>query len=276
MTDPSGRYPFPTHCQAMGSKAVYESCVLNYYKLEPIDQNNMGATVEGGQGCYKGPNAYRAPGYLEGIGGTTTIFFGAGIESVYDFATMERAGFTYTAQGLTDIFLGGSVFVYAGRVDGLKVDFANPTTNLITDYSGLGNSWSVGGSIGPVLIPLPEFPALSIGIGVGAGYSHFSSNSDPMIRGGSVYVGGALALEVPYLDFSEFQTTYSSFSQDSYLLPGGVVNRGKLYSDIRLGHGSPILGGGLIPFALRNYWAVQADKYANAYEEIRFQEILGW
>ena len=95
-TDPSGH--FPTFCQSMPTKGLYESCVLGFYGLEPISYFELGERVQGEQGCYSGLDAYRAPGYLEGIGLWALIHRG-GYEVVYDFARMERMEFNYYGSG---------------------------------------------------------------------------------------------------------------------------------------------------------------------------------
>ena len=279
-TDPTGRIAYPSHCQAMPSKATYESCVLGFYKLEPIDPHNIGAKVEGERGCYRGPSAYRAPGYIEGVGATSTAVIGAGLETVYDFATMERAGFTYAANGLHDVVLGAFFLMYIGAVSGLQVDFRDTQQNLAKDYSGLGTSWSVGvsASIPALSIPIPEIGR--IGTGVGAGMSFFTSNGDPNIHGASIYMGGSYAVDViEDLDGSTFQTTYwVSRGPRSYLLPGGVVDIGSLYSDILSGRDSPLIWGGITPWIIlaRHMAAQVAYNYVNAYTALRFQEILDW
>ncbi len=53
----------------MPNKAMYEGCVDLYYGIEPLSYFEMGKYVTGSQGCYHGPEKYRAPGYLEGIEG---------------------------------------------------------------------------------------------------------------------------------------------------------------------------------------------------------------
>ncbi len=91
--DPSGH--FPEYCQHMPTGKLYETCVLKSYGLlSPINYSDLGASIEGSPGCYKGEIKYRTLGYLEGFG--TNWFLGrSGEEIVYDFATMERMEFTY-------------------------------------------------------------------------------------------------------------------------------------------------------------------------------------
>ena len=58
LTDPSGK--FPTWCQSMPNKGLYELCVLKSYDLEPISYFELGKKVRGEKGCYSGPEDYRA------------------------------------------------------------------------------------------------------------------------------------------------------------------------------------------------------------------------
>ncbi|MFZ2097054.1 MAG: RHS repeat-associated core domain-containing protein, partial [Anaerolineales bacterium] len=65
--DTSGKYPI--WCQFAPNGIVYEACVLSYYQLEPLHIFSIGSNIKGSRGCYKGKIEYRAPGYLEGVGG---------------------------------------------------------------------------------------------------------------------------------------------------------------------------------------------------------------
>ena len=271
-TDPSGKYP--VHCQSMPTKAAYEACVVKYYGLEPFDRKQMGATVEGSTGCYSGPTSYRAPGYIEGIGGATLLTLGAGIEVVYDFATMQRTDFKYTGQGIHNTLVGGSVIGYTGYVYGLKISHTDPQLqlyNIVKDYSGIFYITSLGFSLGKVLT-------------TGAGFTTFQSEKDPMIQGKTYYMGGSLGYDIGPggVDVVRLRADYSLYTGyvENYILSSGLVNSGKLLSDISTGNGSvPYLYTGVLAvplYAARNEAVTRASKYIKAYTELRFQKILGW
>jgi RHS repeat-associated protein len=260
LTDPSGH--FPTYCQSMPTKGLYELCVLSFYQLEPISYFELGKTVQGEQGCYSGPEAYRAPGYLEGAGLWALIHRG-GYEVVYDFARMERMEFTYYGSGgndAIDIGIGG--MLYSGKVMGFRSD---ESINRV--YRGLSSSYSIG-------------PSVDVGFGIGAGQGGFVSWSDPMLRGKYYYAGASLSS-----DFAEWVdidvTLWSIYTPMSNAptryVTNGSVNRPRLMADIATGAGSPwgIRYPSLtqspenIILASRTYGIFLAMKYANAYEEIR-------
>jgi RHS repeat-associated protein len=270
LTDPSGRTPaengnYPRHCQAMPTKAAYESCVLQFFELEPINPNRMGETVTGNTGCFTGPKEYRAPGYIEGIGFTATLASFGG-EVVYDYATMERQIFKYDGFGFSFSSVGVSSFMYNGHVQGLKNSFIGSAYNLNDDYSGISHNLTVGGSLG-----------------VNEGKSFFWSDADPLIRGEAAYFGGGLGMDIiPLIDITSFNLDYSPRPDGpfSYVSPNGDVDTGSLMNDIRQGKESPLFGfGAPLPpavYLIRLNQAVKALKYAYAYKALRFQDILGW
>ncbi len=260
LTDPSGK--FPTWCQSMPNKGLYELCVLKSYDLEPISYFELGKKVRGEKGCYSGPEDYRAPGYLEGIGLWALIHRG-GYEVVYDFARMERMEFIYYGSGVNDaIDAGIGGVVYSGKVMGFRSD------KRIDDvYRGLSSSYSIG-------------PSLDIGFGVGAGKGGFRSWDDMRLHGRYYYVGASLAADV--VEGVDIDVTiwsiYSPMSNnpDRYTT-NGAVNYARLISDIATGKGSPwgvrypslTQPSENIMLASRMYGIFLAMKYANAYEEIR-------
>lgn len=185
LTDPSGNTPNggnPIHCQAMPNKVQYEQCVLSYFDLEPFNPDLMGETVIGSTGCYVGPRAYRAPGYIEGLsvtggsGGRITW----GPEVVYDFATMQRQVFEYVGSGF-EYEIGIADSQYIGVVKGFRNNFEDKWVNLTGDYTGPTHNTIVGLTVGP-------------GLNINGGVNMFSSMDDPLIRGVSVYIGGSLGV----------------------------------------------------------------------------------
>jgi len=251
--DPTGY--FPIWCQSMPNKATYELCVLTYYHLQPISYAELGQRVEGSKGCYTGPTAYRAPGYLEGLG--VAIFANRlGSEVVYDFARMEQATFSYIGGGANDaINIGVGVAFYAGYIGGLRSD-----RSLLESYRGLSFSVTAG-------------PSLDLGFGTGAGGGLFRSWNDLMLNGVIWYVGGSLGVDLAEgldLDASPIVIYVPSSPSNSYVIPGGKIDIGRLSSHILSGKHS-IWGNGINKAAAlvsRLYAVALARHYANAYQEI--------
>ena len=84
-----------------------KTCRISYFELV--------TTVTGERGCYQGPDAYRASGYIEGLGLTGTpsvVNWLFAYESVYDFATMQQQFFINDyapGLGLSDSIWGVTV-----------------------------------------------------------------------------------------------------------------------------------------------------------------------
>ncbi len=264
LTDPSGNFP-PIWCQLYPTKASYEGCVLSYYKLEPINFFEMGKTVIGERGCYSGPTEYRAPGYLEGgsVNYAVLASHAQGIETVYDFAAMERSNFTFYMMGGSDMLLGFGPSLYFGKVYGFK-----SPGSVIEEYKDISVSISAGAS-------------LDIGVSIGAGRGFFVSASDLQLRGTTWYIGEGLALnwvEGLPLNASVMIGRYTpvSLTVESYISGYGNVNRALLYSDILRGKDSPwniittiaSLETKVGLTAPRLYALYQAKIYADAYEEL--------
>lgn len=281
--DPSGKAPsdsggYPRHCQSMPTKAEYAACVLRFFKLEPLDPNDIGKFIMGDQGCYAGPTQYRAPGYIEGFNaGHNTPFALSktwfGWEVVYDFATLQRQSFTYTSfwgHG-EDTSLGISASQYVGIVNGFKTSVGKEGQlyNINGDYGGISESWNLGASLY-----------------IGAGGGYFESQTDPLIRGGIVYVGLSVGGGY-FLDFGYRLNNYTpwgyqgqQFPPRNYDLGNGVIDLGAMMSDIRSGYNSPLeeYGGAGVYYtqAYRVYQAGLAAKYVFAYQALRYQQVIGW
>jgi hypothetical protein len=265
-TDPTGMYSVISFtCQSMPSRALYELCILQSYHLEPFDLSKIGETVQGSKGCYTGPTNYRGPGYLEGIGGyvSSGVTRPVGIETVYDFAMMQRASFTYGGFGGSNTLVGAGVSMYFGTVLGFK-----SPGSIISEYRDVSVSLSVGASVI-----------------VGGGRGYFVSVTDPIVRGQSWYVGGGLSHSWwdPPVDVSLLLTRYDPVSPrpEPYILDDGSVNRARLYSDILSGvdspwnlatmptaPGDPYNEAESIYLLPRIYGLFLAMKYAYAYEEL--------
>src|SRR5215208_4952377 len=125
-TVPSGHWIHP-ECQWMPAKGLYEYCILQKYKLEPISIFEMGKTVRGQPGCYSGPTEDRAPGYLEGqeehcLGLLPFVGITSGSEVVYDFATMQRSGFSFRGTIVSDGIVGVGASLYVGKILGFRTN----------------------------------------------------------------------------------------------------------------------------------------------------------
>jgi len=263
LVDPSGH--FPVWCQYAPNKAFYEACVLAYYQLEPISYLSLGSNITGEKGCYEGKVNYRAPGYLEGVGGFVGPLLGdyipstwGGVETVYDFATMGRSSFWYTGPGISDAFLGAGIAQYGGIVKGFR-----SIANIITDYGG--PFWVLQGGISVDLI-----------IGFGAGIGGFVSTSDVLMRGMTWYVGGSVSLSDwiegidvggAYLDYKPVEG-----SRKNYRAADGSIDKVSLLSDIISGDQSPWPTSNQQQIQSRAYFSVLALNYIRAYEELKDAE----
>lgn len=199
------------------------------YQLEPIDYLSLGSNITGERGCYEGKINYRAPGYLEGVGGFVGPHLGdyipstwGGVETVYDFATMERSSFWYTGPGINDAFLGAGIAQYGGGVAGFRSD-----KDISYDYEG--PFWVRQGGI-----------SVDFFIGFGAGIGGFRSTSDRLVRGVTWYVGGSLSLSdwIEGIDvggaYLNYEYVYNS--RKSYMLANGSIDKVSLLSDIISGN----------------------------------------
>jgi RHS repeat-associated protein len=256
-TDPSGH--FPTYCQSMPTKGLYELCVLGYYGLEPISYFELGERVQGAQGCYSGPSEYRAPGYLGGVG-IWTLLWRFGGETVYDFATLERGSFTYFGAGVNEAAdIGAGAQVYLGMPFGFRTD-----GDVILDYRGVSSA--VQGGISADLL-----------IGAGAGVGGFVSWSDPMLRGSYLYVGASISLDVVEGGDVDIMPTLfyagNPQSKDTYLLGNGRPDKSRLFFDILTGRNTIIVYNPTVT-SFRAAAAVTALHYANVYEELKYETTV--
>jgi RHS repeat-associated protein len=257
-TDPSGR--FPTWCQTMPSPALFETCVLASYLLEPISSGTLGAGISGGRGCYHGEFNYRGRGYVEGMSGFIGPVTG-GKERVISFATMESRRFSFIGTNFSDSVFGLGVAEYAGAVFGLR-----SPGSLVADYYGFARGGSVGAGT--------EIP-LELPVGVGGGLMGFES-MDEKVRGAAWYVGGGVSADL-------FPIIEMSWQPVIYYWPegeGGVyftfrhdknkVDRARLRSYILSGQDSPwLVSPGVAGLATRLFAAQWSLLEATIYEELR-------
>jgi RHS repeat-associated protein len=259
-TDPTGQDPI--QCQKMPSASDFERCVLDYYHVSPIDEQMLGAGIVGARGCYRGKVHYRAPGYIEGVGGFVGTTWG-GIERVYSFARMERVEFVFLGLGLSDSTVGAGLADYSGAALGLP---SNKT--LSESYRGLSLTGQAG-----ISIPLGLFFKGAPG-SVGSGISVFKSLDDPQIWGATLYVGGTLSQELLKGPFSVLDVGgavvqyYSLTGSERYYADGKKVNRLALLADLITS--SSIWVEPVYPLALvgRGSAAAAGLYYAWVYEEL--------
>jgi hypothetical protein len=163
LTDPSGRTPFRAqHCIEAGFfyPDDYARCVRQVYGLSTgfLQNPDYGYPFRGGPWCWYGPVPYRANGYIEGLGASAAVLVGAtaGIEVVYDFATMQRQNFVYygtIVQLSSGGGMGGGVSAseYIGEVRGLRTSYfgqGSSNINIKEDYSGYFLFGNAGISLG--------------------------------------------------------------------------------------------------------------------------------
>ena len=226
LTDPSGR--FPEWCKSMGDRIQYEDCVRRHYGLSAsIYHQVMPPDQQGGtSGCWNGPVAYKAPGYLEGY--SIAFSFGAsysrGTELVFDFGTMEKGLFNYETAGIT-IEAGISVMEYHGVIAGF-----NNIDTIDSKYKGSYMFFGGGVNTG--------FPGLNLGVGA-VGFASF----DGELRGVSEYysIGGGVSL-IPGLSLAGgvgISNWHPGYQKQSYILNDGRANLPLLIQDITLDPDSP-------------------------------------
>jgi len=220
LIDPSGK--FPIKCQSMATKEEYATCVLNFYDLEPYDKHNLSLSVEGDQGCYSGPEKYRAPGYLEGLGGQIGPILSS-VEAVYDFAAMQGEVFYSTGFGSTipTIFPIVADSVFFGVIKG----FVHSDEDTIED--NYGGQFSFRGI---------DVNDMNPYVAINGGALFFTSTKDPEIRGVNFYFGASVGIPgASSLPAGVPVGVTTAFPLDGvttdYILPNGRVNTTALYND---------------------------------------------
>jgi hypothetical protein len=209
---------------------------------------------EGLPGCWSGPVAYKAPGYLEGYskGYVFGIGYSKGEELVYDFGNMEKGRFSYETVSLA-IEAGGSAMVYHGLVFGF-----NNVESIKDKYRG--PFWFVSGG------------ASGFGI-LGTGVNYFRAIDDVggELWGISQYYSAGISYPPLTLDLTGGMGLSTPIWSRSYLRYGGV-NKWELMRDITIDPDSPVWGGFFLPSALMKGPAlVLAQYYSRIYNEIHLE-----
>jgi hypothetical protein len=257
LADPSGM--FPDWCKSMNSRQQYEDCVRQSYNLSaPKDYPIMPLKQQkGSSGCWSGPVAYKAPGYLEGYSATISfaVGYGFGKELVYDFGTMEKGLFSYETASIT-LDASVSAMVYHGVVFGF-----NNVDSIKEGYRG--PFWFVSGGVGA------DFPFPSPSIGTGVNFFHSLSGE---IWGVSQYysVGATLTTLTPGMSLAGgVGLTTSIWSRQPYL-KSGSADYDKLSRDILIDPDSPIVLAAIsVPSnAVKGIGIVQAAYWSWIYNEI--------
>jgi len=248
LIDPTGQFPF--WCKSMSSRLGYEDCVRSFYNLSapkkyrvmPLERQ------EGVPGCWSGPVAYKAPGYVEGYskGYVFGIGYGQGEELVYDFGTMQKGKFSFETVNLA-VQAGVAAMVYHGLV----FEFNNVET-IEDKYRGVFQYLSAGAS------------GFNI---VGTGATVFFAYGDEL-WGISQYYSIGLSIGIT-LTYGEGIST--PIWSKSYLRYGGV-NKWELMRDITIDPDSPVWGGFFLPSSLIKGIGIEyASYYSWIYNEIHLE-----
>jgi len=253
--DPTGRFPF--WCKSMNARLGYENCVRSFYNLSaprlyPVMPPER---QEGSPGCWSGPVAYKAPGYLEGYSKTAVfgIGYSKGEELVYDFGTMEKGRFSYETVSLA-IEAGLSAMVYHGLVFGF-----NNVDSIKDKYKGTFKFGSIGAST----------PYINVGTGVN--YFRSIDGIGGELWGFSQYYSVGISYPPIPLDLTVGLGLSTPLWSKSYLKFGGV-NKWELMRDIDIGPDSPVWGGFFLPSALmKGHGIVLAYHFSWIYNEIHLE-----
>jgi len=224
LIDPTGQ--FPIWCKSMIDRLQYEDCVRRTYNLTaPFYYQTMPKELQkGSPGCWSGPVAYRAPGYL--VGHATAINFGisytSGEESVFDFGTMERGKFRFETAGLA-LDASISKVGYHGIIIGF-----NNVEPIEKKYNGsyafLGGGFSSAdflggvslgvGVTGFVSLPNKELTGVSEYYSIGYGYNLLQVGSASGGLGQSTWTGQ----KYPYAS-SNYDVDFNRLIHDVYHNP---------------------------------------------------------
>jgi hypothetical protein len=240
----------------MNSRLQYENCVRQHYNLSAPKDYPVMPQQDGESGCWSGPVAYKAPGYLEGYSATISFMFGYGFgkELVYDFGTMEKGLFSYETASITfDASI--SAMVYHGVVFGF-----NNIDSIEEGYKG--PFWFVSGGVSA------EFPFPTPSIGTGVNFFHSLSGE---IWGVSQYysVGGGISLLSGFSLAGGVGLTNHIWSRQPYL-KAGSADYAKLSGNIIADPDSPVVFAAFtVPSnAVKGIGLVQAAHWSWIYNEI--------
>ena len=280
-TDPTGMKPWfrAAHCMTVDTSREYAECVREEYGVDPPDSGvDTTFPFKGEPNCWFGDVPYRARGYVEGWSSVpVAVFLGltVGMEAVYDFATMERNGFTYVGGVLQDS-AGGSGAEYLGDVYGFR-SWDWPDNSVTEDYKDWFQFFSGGISAG--LIAGTDI----IGPGIGVGGVSFQGVPDSSVYGEAYYLSFSLSFDpVPILDFGIGFTYYvpDNFWYENYRNPEEngpriSVQVEKMMADMLSGTG-PVgfsaLANGPISQGLRGkFIGGIAHKYIHYFNQIHYE-----
>jgi RHS repeat-associated protein len=187
LTDPTGM--FPEYCSMFPNRMLYEDCVRDYYNVErPWGYGQYLVGRMEPQGCgYPGPIPYSTVGFIAGVS-TLAVAYSAGVESVFDLATMQEAGFAYHGVVVSSGW-GVGFSLYAGMVGVAGFNGFNSNSygekykeRGIHEYEGTTITINAGVQIGPG----------------NAGAIAFRGANPPFVGGVAGYVGGSLGVEAPF------------------------------------------------------------------------------
>lgn len=167
--------------------------------------------------------AFEAPGYSEGVGVSQTRFTkvvsAKGLETVYDFATMERATFEFEQaqphSGSSSPGWSTSLFEAQSVQYSLHLEHFDNLKSLRAEYEGLSTSFNFGAGVGPGRGPA--------GVSAGVGYAHVTS---PEVSGNGTYIAVAASVSlVPIFSYSSLDANYTRIygTQRQYVSPSGNV-----------------------------------------------------
>lgn len=275
LTDPTGM--FPDWCKTATTDWWYADCVrLSYLVRSPwgiggIARGNLDNFqfnkpqsdkygILGSPGCFYGAVPYRATGYLEGRQ-INLLAFWRGKETVYDFATLERHGFSYIGAGLNDSL---GLQIAASQSAGIIYGFRS-WRDIRYDYSDM--FILVSGGVGT------DF---GIPVGAGVGRNWFWGFPDVSIHGTSYYVGVSGGFDaIPVLELAGGALMYdpNPGNPTSYVQSDGTVLIDKLLHDISHSVQSGFLINIPLHAQLNRLFALpRAFHYARVYEDMHTKQ----
>ncbi len=182
-------------------------------------------------------------GYIEGVAGSFTAFgsVGTGVEVVYNFATFQRLGYSYTGSGLGSAFRAFAGQPYVGHVENFRSN-ESPDPNNFQTFNSQYGGWSdfVSGGGGP------NIPFLA---GATVGIIHFyTQGASPLgVYGNDIYLSVSVGNAIPLpgqIEGSIGSAYYTPrFSQAVSYIENCQVNIERLNTDIITGAGSPHFQG---------------------------------
>jgi hypothetical protein len=216
--------------------------------------------ILGSPGCFYGAVPYRATGYLEGRQ-INLLAFWLGKETVYDFATLERHGFSYIGAGLNDSL---GLQIAASQSAGIIYGFRS-WHDIKYDYSDM--FILVSGGVGT------DF---GVPVGAGVGKNWFWGFPDISIHGTSYYVGVSGGFDaIPFLELAGGALMYdpNPGNPTSYVQSDGTVLIDKLLYDISHGVQSGFLIDIPLHAQLNRLFALpRAFHYARVYEDMHTEQ----